>query len=241
MNVQDSYDQEVATSGELGVKFDLVDDSDTRYRIELGYYSTVVEDMQFFHFLVGPFGLLRTITNIDEVEINGLEFGATFETDFGLTVDLAYSSIDSEIMENRNRPYTVGNQAPFAPEEAYSFALQWKGEVGDGLDFLFRIEQNFTGATYFGEVQDGDGTLPNQFTRFLFGETSDNTSRRDAFSLTNMRIGWIWEDGFTLTFWGNNIMDTEYLAEVIPSPEFGGSFIHDAPRASYGVEFGVTY
>jgi iron complex outermembrane receptor protein len=33
--------------------------------------------------------------------------------------------------------------------------------------------------------------------------------------------------------------DEDYLQEIIPAPEFGGSFIHQSPGDSYGVE--VTY
>ena len=39
-----------------------------------------------------------------------------------------------------------------------------------------------------------------------------------------------------VTAWGRNITDEKYLAEIIPAPEFGGAFIHDAPGASYGLE-----
>ena len=38
-----------------------------------------------------------------------------------------------------------------------------------------------------------------------------------------------------------NVLDEEYLAEIIPAPEFGGSFIHDAPGASYGLEVNFKF
>jgi iron complex outermembrane receptor protein len=39
-----------------------------------------------------------------------------------------------------------------------------------------------------------------------------------------------------VTAWGRNVGDEKYLAEIIPAPEFGGSFVHDAPGSSYGAE-----
>jgi iron complex outermembrane receptor protein len=42
---------------------------------------------------------------------------------------------------------------------------------------------------------------------------------------------------WTLALYGKNITDEEYLQEVIPAPEFGGSFIHPSALAEYGVEF----
>ncbi len=42
-----------------------------------------------------------------------------------------------------------------------------------------------------------------------------------------------------MTAWGRNVTDEDYLQEVIPAPEFGGSFIHDSAGDSYGVD--VTF
>jgi iron complex outermembrane receptor protein len=36
-----------------------------------------------------------------------------------------------------------------------------------------------------------------------------------------------------------NLADEEYRAEIIPAPEFGGAFIHDAQGRSYGLD--LTY
>ena len=44
-----------------------------------------------------------------------------------------------------------------------------------------------------------------------------------------------------MTLWGRNMTDEEYLQEIIPAPEFGGSFIHDSPGRSYGVEMSYKF
>jgi iron complex outermembrane receptor protein len=36
---------------------------------------------------------------------------------------------------------------------------------------------------------------------------------------------------------GTNITDEDYLEEVIPAPEFGGSFIHVGTKDRWGLEF----
>ena len=38
---------------------------------------------------------------------------------------------------------------------------------------------------------------------------------------------------------GTNIFDEDHLEEVIPAPEFGGSFIHAGTQSRFGVE--ATY
>ena len=40
---------------------------------------------------------------------------------------------------------------------------------------------------------------------------------------------------------GRNIADEEYLAEIIPAPEFGGSFIHEAAYATYGIDLKYNF
>ena len=54
----------------------------------------------------------------------------------------------------------------------------------------------------------------------------------------NARAG-ISNETWDFTVWGRNITDENYLQEIIPAPEFGGSFIHDSPGASFGVD--VSY
>ena len=45
---------------------------DQRLRFNAAVFRTDVEDNQFFEFFAGPFGLLRTVTTIDELTISGL-------------------------------------------------------------------------------------------------------------------------------------------------------------------------
>mgnify|MGYP002826570824 CR=1 FL=1 len=48
-------------------------------------------------------------------------------------------------------------------------------------------------------------------------------------------------DIWRINLWGKNITDEEYLEEVIPAPEFGGSFIHDSYGRSFGVNLSRTF
>jgi len=42
---------------------------------------------------------------------------------------------------------------------------------------------------------------------------------------------------WSVTAWGKNVTDEEYLQEVIPAPEFGGTFNHPSALAAYGLDF----
>jgi iron complex outermembrane receptor protein len=96
------------------------------------------------------------------------------------------------------------------------------------------------GETWFHTVQDNQ--QPAVWGALLgFPVNSDmSKSVRDEYSLIDLRASLIGEK-LTLTVWGRNIADEEYLAEVIPAPEFGGSFIHEAPYATYGIDLKYNF
>ena len=63
---------------------------------------------------------------------------------------------------------------------------------------------------------------------------------RDAYDTVNLRIG-LEGERWSVTVWGRNITDEEYLEEIIPAIEFGGSFIHPARLATYGADFSLRF
>ena len=48
-------------------------------------------------------------------------------------------------------------------------------------------------------------------------------------------------DNWSVVAFGRNIGDEKWLQEVIPAPEFGGSFIHPGSRSRYGIEATITF
>ena len=228
--VSDDYDKEVSESVELGFKSRL---QDGRWAINGAIYRTEVEDMQFFNFFVGPFGLLRTVTNIDEVSIQGLELDVTFLLNENLSLYAAASLLDGEIEDNNTRPYTEGNEVPFAPDVTYNAGLVFTLPLFEEVELTGRVDWSHVGETWFGTVQND--ILNNQFTAFRFGRGDFSNTERDAYDTLNARFT-LRRGPWSLALWGRNLTDEDYLEEVIPAPEFGGSFIHDAGGDSYGIE-----
>ena len=68
--ITDDFDKETSDAFELGFTASLLNG---RLQLNGAGYYTEVTDMQFFEFLVGNFGLLRVVSNIDEVEICRLQ------------------------------------------------------------------------------------------------------------------------------------------------------------------------
>ena len=232
-DVKDDYKSETSEAAEIGMKSILLD---RHLQVNLAAFYTQVEDLQFFNFFVGPFGLLRVVTNIDEVTIQGIEADFHWNVTDSVSLYGGYSYIDSEIDQYNGRPYTKGNKVPYAPEYTGNLGVEWLYPMTASLKLLARLDATFVGETWFSPVQDE--TLPNLFTGFGFGNGDFSRQKRDAYSALNLRLG-VEGENWTATAWGRNVGDEDYLQEIIPAPEFGGSFIHQSPGDSYGVE--VTY
>ena len=257
-NLRDEYDKEISKSFEVGMKSEWLD---RRLRVNTALFHTEVEDSQFFNFLAGGFGILRVITNIDEVTLQGAEIDFEALVSESITFYGALGLIDSEIDKNTNRPYTEGNEAPLTPDMTANLGIQWTAPVSDGLELVTRLDWQYVGETWFSTVQDE--TTSNAFTdvsatyeqigagfgvppgippggTLAFGQSRFDKGQRDAYDLLNLRVS-LEAANWTVTVWGNNILDEEYLEEIIPAPEFGGYFIHQAQGEAYGMDFTLRF
>jgi iron complex outermembrane receptor protein len=237
--IEDTYDKEVSSSFELGVKTQL---ADNRLRLNAAVFSTDVDDNQFFEFFAGPFGLLRVVTTIDETTIQGFEADFNWLASENFSVFGGIGFMNSEIEKNINRPLSEGNDVPQAPDETYNLGAQLELPMGNDMNFYARVDLQHVGETWFHTLQ-GEAT-PNIWDG-LFGTgglitTDFSKTRRDAYDTVNLRIGFEAEN-WSATIWGRNITDEEYLEEVIPAVEFGGSFIHPAATATYGADFSFRF
>ena len=243
--INDQYRKEVSSAFEAGIKGSLFDG---RITYDLAGYYTTIEDMQFFEFFVGGFGLLRVVSNIDEVEIYGGELNLTAEIIEGWTVFGSANVTESEIKENASRPVTVGNNSPYTADYTLNFGTQLEVPMTSSMDFVSRVDYRVTGPTWFHTLQDDtnptlfSGLLPGsalQLPAFV-GDADYSVSRRDAFGVVDARIG-IETDRWSLFAYAENLFDKKYLNEVITAVEFGGSFISPGGRQRLGVEFGYKF
>jgi iron complex outermembrane receptor protein len=244
-NISDEYDKETSSAFELGFNSTF---ANGRFNLNGAAYYTEVTDMQFFEFFVGGFGLLRVVSNIDKVEISGLELGADWVANENWRFYAGGNWLDSEIKENSSRPNTVGNQAPYTPEYTLNLGVDVNYPMTDTLSFIGRIDARFVGKTWFHTVQEGDqATIFMPLFELGFGGGAGalglaeySVSRRDEFSIVDLRLG-IAGDRWTLTGVATNLTDEKYLEEVIPAPEFGGSFDHPGSERRYAVEYSYRY
>ena len=245
VKVNDQYRKEWSSAFEAGVKGNLLDGKLT---FDLAGYYTQVHDMQFFEFFVGSFGLLRVVSNIDRVDLKGVELTTTVKPVRGVKLFGSVNFTDSNIKANSSRPYTVGNKSPYTADYTLNVGGEIEQPLNDNLKIFARADYRLTGPTWFHTVQNQ--TIPTLFSGLLpisalrlpaaVGNGKYDVARRDAFGVVNARLG-IQNDRFGISVFANNLFDKQYLNEVITAVEFGGSFITPGTRRLIGVEGNIKF
>ena len=229
LNIEDTFAKESSDAFEVGAKASL-----GRVNLEMAGFYTRVYDLQFFEFFVGTFGLLRVVSNIDRVDIWGGEASANWRVIDGVTLFAAGSVLGSEIKQNRARPDTVGNESPYTADFTINLGAQADLPLNDDWTFIGRVDARIVGPTWFSTVQAQERPT-------LFGVPGDySRTLRDTYTLLNLRAGVDWR-GWRLVGFAQNLTDKAYLDEVIPAPEFGGSFISPGAKRRFGIEISTQF
>ncbi|MFN0046433.1 MAG: TonB-dependent receptor [Sphingorhabdus sp.] len=245
VTINDLFRKERSSAFEAGIKGSLFDN---RVTFDLAGYYTRITDMQFFEFFVGSFGLLRVVSNIDKVDVKGVEFNTSVKIVNGWKMFGSVNVTDSEIKANASRPYTVGNKSPYTADYTINLGSQIDTPLNDSLDLVMRADYRITGPTWFHTVQDQ--TRATIFSQLLpisalalpgfVGNANYSVAKRNAFGVLNLRFG-LEGENWNLTAFADNMLDRKYINEAIPAIEFGGSFISPGARRLIGVEAGYKF
>ena len=245
VTINDQYRKERSSAFEAGIKGSLLDN---RVTFDLAGYYTRINDMQFFEFFVGSFGLLRVVSNIDRVEVKGAELNVTAKVTDWFKLFGGVNVTDSEIKKNRSRPYTVGNKSPYTADYTINLGSEVDAPLTDNIDLILRADYRIAGPTWFHTVQDQErptlfsGLLPISALALpaVVGNGRFDVARRGTFGVLDLRGGLDF-GRFNIAVFANNVFDKKYVAEAIPAIEFGGSFISPGARRLVGVEVGAKF
>ena len=244
LRIDDSYRKERSSAFEVGAKAALLDG---RLNLSVAGYYNDVRDMQFFEFFVGSFGILRVVSNIDKVRIKGVEAAADFKLTPRWSVNLSGNYNDSRIRANRARPRTVGGRSPYTALYTVNAGTDYDVPITDTLTLDFRADAKLVGPTFFSTAQTGDyptiftGILPLAGLPAFLGTGNYSRAERRAFTTVALRAGVRHGDRWALRAYVENLLDAHIIAEVIPAPEFGGSFVSPGDRRSYGAELSFKF
>jgi iron complex outermembrane receptor protein len=229
---KDDFEKEKSSAAEAGFKASLLD---KRLSVEGALFSTKVDDMQFFEFLVGSFGLLRVVNNIDEVDLRGLELSANYKVTDELRLVAGYSRVMSEIKQNASRPASVGNESPYTPDYTATLGAEFDVPLGSsGWRAQASAFYNLVGPTWFHVIQSQNNET------VAFGTANLTNSERDKFGTVDARFAMV-SDRWSVALVGKNVTDERFLQEVIPAPEFGGAFIHPGAERRVSVQVGYKF
>ncbi len=237
LGITDDYKKERSNALEAGFKLRL---ADGKLQIDGAVYRNMVKDMQFFEFATGTFGLLRVVSNIDKVRLQGAELGVVYRAFPGVTLIAGGNVLDSKIKKNSVRPDTVGNKSPYTADYTLNLGMQLEQPVSDNLSLTFKADYRLTGPTWFHVVQkEKRRTIFDVFFPGL-GTADYSKTERDAYGILNLRAG-LKAKNWRLTGFVNNVFKKRYLEEIIPAPEFGGSFATPGGLRTIGIEAGFDF
>jgi len=243
--INDTYKKQRSGSFKAGFKTRLMDG---RLQLSGAGYYTNVNDMHFFEFFVGSFGLLRTVSNIDNVDLYGGELGATLLMGDYVTFNFGGNYTHSKIKANSSRPDTVGNDSPYTPHYNLNAALDFNFPMNNDLNIVARIDGQVTGKTWFHTVQRGQRpTIFEPLFQIGFGAGAGplgiadfSNARRDTYATVNLRLG-VEGEHWSITGFVSNLFDKRFVEEIIPAPEFGGTFDAPGARQRFGVQVAYNY
>lgn len=233
--VGDEYREETSSAFEIGAK-----GRTGTFDYSIAAYATSVDDMQFFEFFTGGFGLLRVVTNIDEVDILGVELGANWNVTDYLDIFAAVNVTDSEIKENRSRPDTVGNESPYTADYTTNLGASFAVPMANDAAFEGRIDWRRTGPTWFHTVQAQSVRTVFDLVFPGLGVANYSRTEREAFDVVDVRVGYR-ASNWSVHLVANNVFDERIINEVIPAPEFGGAYIAPGMLRNLHVEFAVDF
>ncbi len=205
--VSDVADQEDSESFELGYKGRFLDN---RLQLNAAVFSTDVEGQHFFSF-IGAISA-QILTNIDEVSLSGGEIDVVYRATDSLDLYAAYGFTDSEIDAYAVDPTTVGNDAPYIPENTLNLGFQFQMPVTDSLDFFLRGDYERRGKQFWDPY---------------------NSTARDPLNLINARTGFRASSGrWEIIASAQNIADKKFNSEWV-----AGGFSARAPGRIWNVAY----
>lgn len=218
-----SLDPEIATTYEVGLKTDLLDNS---VRLNLAVFFTDYQDLQLVRF--GPpiddptagFGVFQTL-NASDAEIKGAEVEWNWLLSENLQLSGSYSLNDSEykdfifIDQASNAVDLSGQELDRAPEHTYSFAIDYDKEL-TFAKIHFHLDYSYTDEQI--ALFDAPDIMP-------------------SYELLDARIQLRSKEGnWKFSLWGKNLTDEEYHLQSY-SLSTGGVTHFGAPR-TYGMTIG---
>ena len=209
---------EIVEAYEVGVKSDF---AEGRARLNAAIFFNDYQDQQLNQFINGEF----SIVNVDS-EIFGAEIEFNWLPIDNLHIDASAAFLDTEITDSIN-PAQVGKNLVYAPETTARASIRYDWELGGtsllgvGLDGRYSSERFFT---LTNDLSEGSFSVFNAQAFYEFGRDGQ----------------------YTITAWGKNIFDEEYVISRFAWDDTGDGFTDyhttlPSEQRTYGITFKVDF
>jgi iron complex outermembrane receptor protein len=222
----ESYEPEITDSYELGIKNSYWND---RFILNLSTYYIDFSNQQQYALLIGGDGNIRIGNfNFDESESYGFEADFKLRPSKYFDIFASYGLSQSEIIKGTstfstgaNESFDVeGKNTPLIPQDSFTLGIDSRFDVSETIAFNGNITLKGTGEIYWHE---------------------DNEAVSSSYNILNTRIGFTIKENTSISLWGNNILDTDYITEFFGQPfsNGGSDLAWKGNPATYGV--GISY
>jgi iron complex outermembrane receptor protein len=222
------FEDELTDNFELGFKTSMWNN---RFILNGSVFYTDFTNQQQYIFDLNTF--YAGNYNYNKSKIIGFELDAKVRLSKFLDLLANYGFVDSEITEGGttggpNRTTTDlnifnGKKTPFVPMDNFNIGLESNFALSETVDFNGNINLNNTGKTYW-------------------DENNSDAFTTSAYQLLDARASLSF-DNIKLTIWGNNILDTQYYTEYVPSSLFGAfdDLGWRGRPATYGASIAISF
>ena len=182
------FKAETLNNYELGSKSTLLD-----RRLMLNAAVFFSQSANFQYFYVDAVSAAQIISNIDRVDIKGLDLDFRYLATKGLEFDGGLGLTDSRIKANTSAPTTVGNYTPKASPFKATLGTQYSWPVAAGVSASLRFDYEHRAEKYW---------------------HPDNLAVSDALNLFGLRVGLHGaKDKWVVNLYGRNLTNEIYYAD----------------------------
>lgn len=224
-NVSDAttpFDAETAMTLELGLRSEWLDN---RLRLNIALFTTEYEDLQVFQ--IRDAGT-QFINNAAQAEIQGFELEALLAPFEGLNLALTYGYLDTEyekfISANQNQDLS-GNTLTRSPEHSFNFAVEYRRTLGAAGELAFAANYSYQDDLFINPENLPLDTI-------------------ESYSLLNARVTWQTAGNISVSLFGKNLTDEEYMLHTYDADPFVenniGAALYADPR-TWGLTVGYKF
>lgn len=222
------FDGEISNNFEIGLKTSTIND---RLIVNIAGFYVDFQNQQQFAVSASfddPNDTAAGNYNLAATRIWGVEADLKFRTSRYLDILGGFGLNRSEIVTGGIQGTTdyaqfEGKNTPLIPQSNFNVALQSNFPISEAIDFSGFVNWSNTGEIYW---------------------HPDNNDVGKPYGLLDARLGFTLNNKYGITFWGNNLTDTDYYLEYAAG-EFSALPVGDiawigTPR-TFGVEFSAKF